>query len=457
MIRHPQIHSSRAPASMVQSAIANPKSTNAFTLVELMVAVAVTAILILAINQVFVSVSDGVTRGLSLSEIMATSRIVGDQIENDFDEMIGPEENGILVIVNQNIGPVHIVSDDDFDEDGTVDADEPGRTVRSDHIVFIRRRAAAEPMTPSSTNGYAGSSNAAYLRLWMGHCRRADPVDGSHPNGELGDDTGQTDDRYASRWVLGRQALFLDPDPSGNNNTTNGTFFDAPAETNSGNPNLGTSLSNPRMYHGFTDVAQGGLVSEDTGSSSSNVFGAMVGTTTEPSTSNPPYNKDRRLWLGLEASGATGYLSRAYDYTFARQRLLVRTESGDFDPWEIGQMHPYLAGGVSDLVIAFAGDYETPTGIDRNADGSIKWYDMDNPPTSGFSSSGTGQSPIRDSSAAGIAHADQAFVFRHGSGNTNWPMLIRFRYRIHDARGELAGADGELGQWFEQIVTVRRN
>jgi hypothetical protein len=78
------------------------------------------------------------------------------------------------------------------------------------------------------------------------------------------------------------------------------------------------------------------------------------------------------------------------------------------------------------------------------------------PPAGAFESaagSTASQRPIYDDRGAD----DRRYVFRHGSGNTNWPYLIRFRYRVHDARGKLSGADGDLGIWFEQIVTVPRD
>jgi prepilin-type N-terminal cleavage/methylation domain-containing protein len=408
-------------------------SALAFTLVELMVAIAVTSILIVAVNQIFGSVSDGVSRGLALSEIMASARVIGDQIERDFEEAVGPIENGILVIIDQRLGPYHLISDDDYNDNGNVDSGEPSRQLRSDQIVFIRRRADAEPMGPSGSSGYATSSDAAYLKTWYGHGQRTDAS--GVKNGALGTDENQ----FAGDWILARQALFLDNQPNGSN--ADGAFYNA---TWSGS-DLGSGL--PKVLHvGWVDVAEAGLAVED------NNGGAIVGGDEDTTA----VKASRRLWKSL---GPDDYSLRAYDFAYLTERLGINpTPSGlTFETWQVAQMHGYLGGHISDFVVEFAGDYDGATGLDKEASGAITWYGLNNAPPAGAFESAAGstasQRPIYDDRGAD----DRRYVFRHGSGNTNWPYLIRFRYRVHDARGKLSGADGDLGIWFEQIVTVPRD
>jgi hypothetical protein len=49
-------------------------------------------------------------------------------------------------------------------------------------------------------------------------------------------------------------------------------------------------------------------------------------------------------------------------------------------------------------------------------------------------------------------------VFRHNDTglNNRWPVLLRFRYRIHDKNGHLVDPDGKSGIWTETIVKVNR-
>ena len=115
-----------------------------------------TGLLILAINQVFSSVSKAVRIGIGASEIIQNSRIIGDQLQRDFSAMIGPGENGFLVIVNKKKTGIHILRQDK--DTGFT------RTVRSDQIMFITRRVSGstvdqqEPIDPGDNNHYQARS-----------------------------------------------------------------------------------------------------------------------------------------------------------------------------------------------------------------------------------------------------------------------------------------------------------
>lgn len=414
-----------------------------FTLVELMVAIAVTAILIVAVNQIFGSVSDGVSRGLALSEIMASARVIGDQIERDFEQMIGPGENGVLAIAGYE---ANSYVDNDDEEAGIAKRD-----VRSDQILFIRRRGEADPVTPQADNTYDGYSSAAYTRVWYGHALRTE-TDGTDPGDDLG--VADTPNEFAIDWILGRQALFLNQDGSSGHRPFS---VYAQGGTTTANVNgYSNPVGSPRIWHGVTDVALYGL---DTPNAT---YGCMVGTA-EKGTSETI--GDTRL---QKADSATAYALKMYEYLFVTQRLLCNPKpSGTtYDSWRIAQMHPYLSGHVSDFIVEFAGDYdpvdgELDTTVTVDAE-QIRWYGFGNQPDGDLDgtsfqrgSSAMGQKPVFIPTPSPDL-ADKLWIFRHGSGNTNWPSMIRFRYRVHDARGKLSGVDGDLGIWFEQIVTVPR-
>ena len=58
-------------------------------------------------------------------------------------------------------------------------------------------------------------------------------------------------------------------------------------------------------------------------------------------------------------------------------------------------------------------------------------------------------------SPPGLYSSGDSFVFRPGSG-TNWPYLIRIRYRIHDVGNRVADTSGVPGRVFEHIMSVNR-
>ncbi len=470
----------QSPIFDVRSQIADRRShVSGFTLVELMVAVAVTTVLILAISSIFSNVSEGVTIGIANGGILANNRVVAKQIERDFREMVGPDDNGFLVIVNQIIGDPSKDNANDNDDVPIIAEDlETGyrRDVRTDQLVFIRRRADEDPITPQTWNTYDSSSTASYCKVWYGHPLRANP-DGTRPDKLLGESGGLKNNHLAGNWILGRQALFLNALGDGGKAPTahaNGFHYDAPVV------GIGAPSGANRLRDGTTDVAIVGLTQEAAN-------GAMVGDI--PPTSPAPKALNDMLWRDL---GANEYATRAYKLAYLdtgttpndSNRLLCNpVPAGEtFDAWRIAQMHPYLAGHVSDFVVEFAGDYtnaknlkrrtglSTPLVVTGNPDGELDMYDDGTlvwyglyvlPPTQSFAtgaSTDKTQKPIAQNitTPVGPITRDMRYVFRHGPGYTNWPHLIRIRYRLLDHRGKIRDEANEPGRWFELVLAVPR-
>jgi hypothetical protein len=172
--------------------------------------------------------------------------------------------------------------------------------------------------------------------------------------------------------------------------------------------------------------------------------------------------------------------------------------SGDMRAWDVSPSHTYFMGGVSDFIVEFAGDLVQghftraitsadmgPDGeLDRDGQGRIKWYtalganprwnpaifDEDKPITTPAPDPGTasGEYPphVRPANLGAFPRADAAFVWQHaGTPNfTQWPWMIRIRYRLHDRRGDFEGRqvtnnvtnkkEPEPGVWFETIIPV---
>lgn len=372
-----------------------------FTLMELLVAVALTLIMLVAINRIFSDTQKAIGGGVGLSRVIADSRVMVSQIRRDADMMIGPQRKtrkpmhgqwiepmhgGILIIVQREIeAPVPAVGGQ-----GLV-----MRKVRSDQLAFIRARGDEDPLTPSGENNYTSLHlpDADFLRVWYGHVRRTSPLGDGNDTADRPDDpdragalgrqpevvTGPDDQSYtidnelASQWILGRQALFLQ------------TRFDEQASPNfppvfmeGGDPHddnavrgLPNSVPVPEaLYMGLTDIAAYGFDRECLGYNLTPYYGAIVGGFPSGSAPLPP-EPTQRLWNNFPNHQSFGgannfsYIHRAVFYnTFARKRLRVNTQpvfnfDADFDmpSWQVAQMHPYFVGGVSDFIVEFAGDY----------------------------------------------------------------------------------------------------
>ena len=173
-------------------------SYRAFTIVELLVAMSITLVLMFLVNRLFFETVRAVGRGAQLSDVLAASRTVSDQIHKDSVAMVGPSEGGFLVIINRRVEDVKF----GIYQDGSIKT----RAVRSDQLIFIRRAHDLEPLTPGTNNSFNNGARAAYARLWYGHVLRTSETGSSSAGAMLGTDANNL---TATNWILGRQALLL--------------------------------------------------------------------------------------------------------------------------------------------------------------------------------------------------------------------------------------------------------
>lgn len=464
-----------------------PRRQSAFTVIELLVAISVTVLLMTMVFQLFQNTQRAVTSGIQSGEMMVESETIGNQIRRDTDAMLSPSDDdddaGFLVIVQRGLvaepnpdgeGFRIRVRGREIPEYDPVEPDDP-ITVRSDQLIFVREHAAnrdaIHALTPESTDTLASSVTARHARVWYGHAIRTDP------DGTLDSDATLEDDgrpfNYANNWVLARQALLLTDDPG-----------DIHAESARWDADIVTSPYGPfdpaQLFHGLTDVADQELENDDT----------------------------ENLGVVNEIDDAD-YPGAALPFTVPSSRPWVNPDpdSSYFEPWRVAQMHTYLSGKVSDIIIDFAGDYDddatgnTQDGsINRDDDGNIIWYsqwynnedqeryDPDDP-GAGYEESlpvtwDAGSLGFEEGGETGDTNeayyisrddiendpdyeqyqdiADAIFVFRHDdySSDTKWPYLIRIRYRMHDPRGYVGSEteDGQriYGRWFEHVIRVQR-
>ncbi len=508
------------------------------TLIEMMVALAITTFVVLVVNQLFNSVTQTVARGTQASELLQKSRTVDEQLAYETElnvngdptksvswqsRMVGPagrkgvEPRGFLAIVQRVVqAPLTF-------EDGIRGET---RFIRSDQLMFVydqnsdldagNKRLPA--LAPSSQYSFAGdqrdSENAEYVRMWYGHVLQLrdtdNPCDLSNSDYqelELGNTAGPNNPNIlAQDWILGRHALFL----TDSNKNPAPPYFPYGPYVGSENfhPIAAAPVSqannSPRLADGVADVAN---ITLDE---------LINGTAAYPT-------------AGLDARPSLAvYQSSVLSMMFTQLPLMTASKPRDYkngghmNAWDYSPSHTYFMGGVSDFIVEFAGDLTqgwftgVPTvantgadgELDRDADGRIKWYaapitgftnwnsagpdaafNEDRPRTYPTPSSGTDPdeyaplvpqtitngmfSPRQNSSTS----AQAAFVWTHkptgspaiAGDFTQWPWMLRIRYRLHDRRGDFEGRQltedpntwlqltepqTEPGVWYETILPV---
>ena len=405
---------------------------------------------------------------------MSASRLINQQIRQDFDQILSPEEGGFVVIMNQSAPSNHRLTDADA-APGLKNVTYPSR---SDQIGFIRRRGTLQSKTPAHSNTLFSRGSAPYVRVWYGHA-------------SLNGADNYDNNTIASRWILGRQALFLDGDGPGllNENAPGllkgGSQYhkvhisrledELPVRqspfspTNPPNSKVyappGGYGANKALYEGYTDICGESLADVTARTQGSNrtmqsCFNQLVRTIY-------PHNR-RKLWV-------------------------LGTQSDPGKSVNFARNHAYFATGVSSFIIQFAYDADSSSGpgtpdgkVDRNSQGEIRWYDSNNPPETPTASDGSylpffaiaGGSPPKTiampNTVTGPPNSMPVALFVFPSRvNPNlwrgWPDLIRIRYRLHDEMNRTGEENADYapgapnpapyqrrqtmpGRWFELIL-----
>src|SRR5688572_15441461 len=99
----------------------------AFTILEMLVAVAITLVMVLFLNQIFTSIAGTVTLGVATSDIIQANAFFTKQLGDDAEAMTGPLENGFLVILQYQVNNAKLRAEDTT-----------STTLRSDQIIWIR-------------------------------------------------------------------------------------------------------------------------------------------------------------------------------------------------------------------------------------------------------------------------------------------------------------------------------
>lgn len=206
----------------------SPSSANAFTVVELLVAIAVLAIVSVGLSVIFGTVGDTVTDGRRVSELNRTAARIESQLRDDLDMLT---RDGFMVIANRYASDP---TGSPLVEVRLSPRDTAGRPRRADELLFFARGDFQTRRLPVAPGIVARSSEAA---IYFGIGQRR-PFDFSNPDASayfnpapwdanfvpfqsappnysamigVAEPPGQipNPNRYARDWTLLRQATLL--------------------------------------------------------------------------------------------------------------------------------------------------------------------------------------------------------------------------------------------------------
>jgi prepilin-type N-terminal cleavage/methylation domain-containing protein len=221
-LNQPEASVERTMNNRARAAAARPTTPPAaFTLMEVLVAVAALAILAVGVAAIFDTTGKTVTTGRRVSNFNATAAMIEQQLRHDIESMT---REGFLVIRNQYAaaGPSAAPYGVRLHEEDT----SIGRSRRVDELMFFSRgkfRSARELFFPD----IIAESDSA--RIYYGHGMRLryDPtpsgrylrpeISESHEgaagfgNYILGNDIADNPNRFASSWILLRHVTLLTP------------------------------------------------------------------------------------------------------------------------------------------------------------------------------------------------------------------------------------------------------
>lgn len=470
-----------------------------FTLVEMLTTIALISVLMLLVNQLYFDTTEAIGVGIATSDVITKVRATSEQMHRDGQAMTSAGSRGFLAILNHQYAGMAIrrARSGDLTE-----------TVRSDQLVFFRDRSDGvngniEPLVGGGGGPpYAFSNdvpNCNHIKVWYGHGlpTGGDGADAALNASEVAPmDLGKGPNKTASEWVLARQAMFLQTDDTGSTRAGQ-----------TGPPATQLPRWNQDIKGGWVNTVPAGIPR--------NVYMGLVDVGVTKFT-----DASSNLWWGMDAiqnsltpaellAAGTTYKAEAYKYLYGYERLRLNLypQYSNSNPvyryqaWQVAQMHPVLIANCSDFIVDFAADISTGTNEDNTPDGAldtdpigpvtgtdkngrpfsytggnIRWYThpgFENDPTDATNYDSTkpvtygvpalytpydananaGASPTMPASTA-------AFVWQHDDPS-NWPYMLRLRYRLHDRKGRLttatAGSRSEQGKWFEQVIYVNRN
>ena len=457
----------RAPvAAASQLATRNPQRFCAFTLVEMLVTCGLTAVLMLAVTQIFSIASKtmggGQALGAAVRDAQAAQAVLYRDLSAALSGNIGPcfiiQSGATRAYRNKNDEAADTtVGTFDFDGDGTEDTIPAStynfRNHRVDTLGFFAMDRYARQTGDGTTLVLEDASREAWI--WYGHLNLANDAglasNATRPGAAL---ATNPNNYYATQWALGRAAILL-KDPASIAGTAylarNAGIPMTPICFNAGGPN--TAL----MDHTYD----------------------LAGTTVTQ------FRND------INTVGATWWNNMCFEdgTTLVGRFRANRFQTRPLNALRVAQQIPIFLPACTQFMVEFAGDFVTQdagTGavvpdpdldgnVDNNGDGTIdyvattrqvRWYGLPRDTTGdGAINALSGDvTPVRDTAGAQLSFergtlasttnyvtAPGTYTAAWGPSQTNRPKMIRITLVI-----DRPEAEGKLldGQSFEYVFNV---
>jgi prepilin-type N-terminal cleavage/methylation domain-containing protein len=343
-----------------------------FTLMELIVTVALVTVVLTLLTQVFNQTQQTISRGASQSEMMATNRAISGQLFEDAKRMNVPLDPiaaadagqdagrpGFLVIVQQ-VSPNDVRFAPTQQRNVPPSAWTDAAPIRTDQIAFFRSGEGVESLVPGSSNRFDSDARASWVRVWYGHLS---------PPGNTSINPGMPPMDIATNLILGRQAALVlnninDVPPDGT--WADSIFAEGPSHQSGDRIDLSNVTGAPglgQLWNGATDAIGYNLAfafdPDEDG------FYADNSNITAPGP------------MGGQPNDA--YKAAALSWAYAlddNRRLqgsptLPVTGPNAFSVAALGQTHAVFAKHVSDFAIDFAADIEDQWGDDPSNPGTL--------------------------------------------------------------------------------------
>ena len=353
-----------------------PENPAGFTLMELMVSIALVLIIILGVNTVFRITSDTVNGGMALASASRDQRAATAVLSADLHNA-ALEQGPCLIVRSERIGAFRNRADEQADRDATAvsgvltvdlngnnqegETNAPGERVsvatlnnrnhRVDRLMFFRTGLFRRQTGSGGTYVDDETSTEAYV--WIGHVRQPNnrsvntaQTGGTNaayynPGAPDSDSTTAGDrndnNRYATQWILGRSVTLLRETPLGTFPPTQNNYFDdVPISTTLNlsplSPGTMSRAPNPQRFSWSRyDVAQ----------TSISQFRNKVSLYASIHETNPP-SDPRMYWWNLLSD------ERFVAFPYPDRPMT---------PYGVARTVPVFLPGCTQFAVEYAGDY----------------------------------------------------------------------------------------------------
>lgn len=348
--------------------IRNRSTSSGFTLIELIVAVALLLVIMLGVNQVFRTTSETISTATAVQDGVRSLRGLQSQMFADVLGVDGDPNTGIVeaknlpaLVIRAESQRLPLNKAEEQDTTATL------REYRKDILSFFSR-GSFKRRTGDGVNVYIGEETSKEAWIWYGHLKQPNRALNSAADtyninefrrpGEGAINTNPFN-YYPADWVLGRTAVLMVGTPN----------TDPVLGPNNYWPRCERANAEP-VYQSKCDLA---LVSMGDRNASKGYYRQLK----ERSDPADATYYDNLWWARLseEMSGTTSQGA----YRFHGSRFVPKALGSD----NIALTVPAVVPGCTQFIVEFAGDYDNIKGIDTWTIGTgpsqrsgIRWYGM---------------------------------------------------------------------------------